>query len=369
LLKIFRTEEVVICVDGEGREIRAALEILEPELEDAGTTTGGMGLWVCLYETPRHHLTELVVKAPETGDDEALFAAFEKIREWYERNLARSLEPDPPMPAEEERASWLRDLLGLKEAAAGTATTGAWDAIHIWEWSSPFSGDYRGSTDSVGNYRFAMTVYNLASDDLGSDWYRLDFETLVEIDNYVMNGNKFGDTSGNCGWWLEQARASISVLTTGGEWYEYMPDTTVGSTTTGFTIGGSLTTSQAGVSGGYSQSYGTSDVTIEVKADPVNNTIDWTSSLRGCDNYAYYPDYRGASSAAKTTYDLNPSLIVRVPQGSTMRFATSANNDWSFTARKDRIECGFACLSINSTAYRTTHSHVATHTCTSTGCS
>ena len=165
--------------------------------------------------------------------------------------------------------------------------------------------------------------------------------------------------------------ATATVTTPGGQWWEYMPSSTVGSTTTSFSIGGSITTSQAGVNAGYSQSYGQSDVTISVEANSVAQSIEWNASLVGCHNYSWYPDYDGASNVAKTTYDLNPSFIIAVPAGRNLTVDTTTRDEkWRFRVEKDHIKiCGTFDTEICVKKYKTSYTIDESITCTQNGCS
>lgn len=365
--------EAIVCAEGRGRDIKLALDRLDPALAETGTTTGGDGVLVCIFEAPFGYTTELSIEAP-SDDEEELFAAFRRIRDWYDRNQD---DPDRSSPGTDEPEQAALDLLAPsywwdRLFGARTATAQSSDpykAIYLFEWSNDTEGSFEGSEEKVGTHKFTLTVFTLASDELERDWYRLDFQTFSEISNHEFTGDKFGDTSGTCGWWTESTNVSITITTDRGQWWDYMPDNTVNNTTTGFSIGGNVTTTQGGLNASYSQSYGESDVEITVSADSTAQSIDWTASLRGCDNYSDYPDYRDASDVAQKTYNLAPSLIAAVPTGSPLTFKTSGTNDWGFTARKDHIACGFACFSIKSTQYTTTYSKTGSHSCTDSSCS
>jgi len=269
--------------------------------------------------------------------------------------------------------SYMRDWFNRNEAAL-TDSDDPWDSIHNFEWSGETYATFGNTPDEdAGTYKFTLSVYTVASDMNNDDWYRIDFQTISEITSYEMTGNKFGDTSGKCGWWTESLHASATVTTPGGQWWDYMPSSTVGSTSTGFTIGGNITTTQAGVNAAYSMTYGEPDVTITVEANSVDQSIDWAASLVGCDSYSYYPDYSGASSVARSTYDLNPSFIIAVPAGSKMTVDTKAPDPntvepWRFTVRKDTVEiCNLVEVCTNE--YTGTYSINTSITCTKSGCS
>ncbi len=122
----------------------------------------------------------------------------------------------------------------------------------------------------------------------------------------------------------------------------------------------------------YSQSYGTSDVTIEVFSNTVDEWLVWNAALVGCHNYEWYPDYSGASDAAKSTYTLDPSFIAAVPNDAKLAFTTTADGDsdeWGFTVEKVKLECDFACAGIDSTTYSSSYSNPISATCNSTSCS
>lgn len=345
LLDQFEEGDLVIGARGFGKDLKESLGLLDPSLADATTTTGGDDLWVLLHRSPAGHLNELVVGVPNRRDL-TVWDNFEYLRDWYNRN----------------------------QTFVDTAVTDGdnpWQAIHNYEWSGNTTGKFDDSTQQVGTYKYTLSLYWVDSDDDDSDWYRADFQTISEITNYKMTGNKFGDTKGKCGWWTEDMHAVATVTTPGGQWFEFMPSSTVGSTTTSFTIGGSITTAQAGVNAGYSQSYGEPDVTISVEANSVAQSIDWKASLVGCHNYSYYPDYAGASKVAKTTYNLNPSFIIQVPEGKNMAITTNAGSSdpWRFTVRKDRIKLCKSDSEVCVNEHKSTYEINKSVTCTPTSCS
>jgi len=351
LLNVFEGSRLIIGAEGFGRDLKAALGLLDPSLADAVTTTGGDGLWVLLHRSPAGHLNELIIDAPDKSRPRhAVEDAFKLMRDWFNRN---EVFVDPAVTDGED----------------------PWDAIHNFEWSGYTIGYFGTASQqqTVGTYKFTLSLYTVSSNQDNNDWYRMDFQTISEVTNYEMTGDSFGDTSGKCGWWTESMYAAATVTTPGGQWWDYMPSSTVGSTTTGFTIGGNITTTQAGVNAAYSQSYGQPDVTITVEANSVSQALDWEASLVGCGNYSDYPYYSGASSVARSTYDLNPSFIIAVPTGSKMTVKTTAPDPttvepWRFTVRKDTVEvCNL--VEICSTHYTETYHIETTITCTQSGCS
>lgn len=345
LLDKFENGEWIIGAKGPGQDLKAALGLLDPALK---APPRNPGLAVFVHRSPAGHLNELTIAAPSSAngwppDDDSVEVAFDAARDWHESNTA---------------------TLAVDEA---------WKQISSKAYSSTMTGVYRGNTQTVGTYKFTITMYYMRSDntinDVVQDWYRADFQTISNISNYKKTGDKFGDTKGKCGWWTKKVHAPVTVLTTNGQWWEYMPDTFVGSSSTSYSIGGSLSTSALGISGGYSKTYGTSDVEIVVRANSVEQSIGWTSKLRGCGDYGAYPAYRGASKAAKSTYNLYPSLIMAVPEGRNLSFRTQKGGDyWRIVVEKDRLKCGFACSSLKVTEYTSSVGYDLTINCSRTAC-
>lgn len=318
LLAEFEAGAAVIGANGNGADLKASLGLLPEQLIAAQPVLPALDTWVVLMRLEGGQISELQTPAaPWTNvyGNEALNQAFELVSDWYSRN-----QPGP-----------------LDDVTEGSEDP--WDALHIYEYSAYSKGYYDGKEQTAGTHKFTLSLFSLASNQQNSDWYRMDYQIISEITDYQLEGNHFGNTHGSCGWWSDELKANFKVETPGGEWFEYMPDTTVGSTTKGFSIGGSLTTSQAGISGEYSQSYGEPDVVITVEANSVSNSIDWKAKLDGCSNYQWYPDIHGASSPAKSTYNLNPSVIIQVPQGDLLKVQTwHGGNSTEIILEKDSVK-------------------------------
>lgn len=341
----------IIGLDGTDAQLKLALGLLPPQLQTvASGLVPASGLAVFLYRNRAGVLNELILPAPDTtnieseypGDQDSLSAEMDDLTDWYSR--VETITPNSSDP---------------------------WNAIQNFEWDGPTTGEFRGNEQTVGSYRFTLSPYWLDSDQNGRDWYRVDFQTYSFISNYKYKGHKFGDTGGKCGWWTNKEHADITVTTPGGSWWEFMPNTTVGSTTTSFSIGGMLTTSQTGVTGAYSKSYGTPDVKITVSGSSIDHSIEWKAGLQGCGNYSSYPYYDGASSAAKSSYNLAPSLIMYVPAGEPLKFKTSVDNgnsNWDFEVEKDRIKCKDLCTSIKVNQFTATYWQNKKIACTKTAC-
>ncbi len=339
----------IIGLEGSDAQLKSDLGLLPSELQDAVSDSTAMpGAALYLYRNPAGILNELVLPAPDrtitedTGSDnrESLSMQFDQLNEWYTRSKAMTVNANDP-----------------------------WNAIQNYQWDGTTNATYRGNSEVAGSYRFTLSPYWLNSDQNGKDWYRVDYQTYSFITNYEMTGNKFGNTSGNCGWFTNNQHAAITITTPGGTWWQFMPSTTVGSTNVSFTIGGNITTNTVGVTGAYSKSYGIPDVTITVTGSAVDHGIRWASGLKGCGDYSWYPAYSGASGPAKSTYNLDPSLIAYVPHGAPLEFKTSnTNGDWNFRVEKDRVSCGFLCATINVTRYYTTYFQNRRLRCTKNAC-
>ena len=344
----------IIGLVGSDAQLKSELGLLPTELQEvlwSSTPTREAALY--LYRNPAGLLNELVVPAPVLpapnvpmaggagpSNPESISDQIDVLTDWYTRTEAVTVNSNDP-----------------------------WNAIQNYEWSGTTNATFRGNSEVAGSYRFTLSPYWLNSDQNGKDWYRVDYQTYSFISNYQKTGDNFGNTSGNCGWWTNDQHAAITVTTPGGTWWQFMPSTTVGSTNVGFTIGGNITTNTAGVTGAYSKSYGIPDVTITVNGSAVDHSIRWTSSLKGCGSYSAYPFYSGASGPAKSTYNLDPSLIMYVPHGAPLEFTTTnPGSTWNFRVQKDRVSCGFACFSINVSQYWTTYSQNRRLRCTQNAC-
>ena len=77
-------------------------------------------------------------------------------------------------------------------------------------------------------------------------------------------------------------------------------------------------------------------MTIAVDANSVEEFIEWDTSLSGCRGYDLYPFYHGASSAARHSFEVRPSVIVQVPKG----------QKFSFSDARQIAELQFSSLSV-----------------------
>ena len=364
----------ILGIKGSDSDLKSALGLLPAALEGARAPSNSNKV-VFLYRNPVGILCELMIDAPTDKDfrpgsdgSNSLTTAMDFVRDWHRRKKA--LVSSKRTQANEQNTL---ESNSTTLATNGTTQLGdgedPWNALQNFEWDGTTVGTFSGSSETAGTYKLTLSPYWLDSDQNGKDWYRVDIQTYSEITNYEYTGHSFGDTSGKCGWFTNNVHADAAILTPGGQWWDFMPDTTVGGTSEGFTIGGDISTSSAGISGSYSKTYGTPDVTIQVLANAVDQSIDWTASLTGCGSFSSYPYYSGASSAAHTTYNLDPSFIIAVPSGQPMELVTATPaHTWGFEAGKYEVKCLDLCLDIKDYYYYQTETMKANIKCTKTSC-
>ena len=182
-------------------------------------------------------------------------------------------------------------------------------------WNATYSHDWRG-TLTGGGYHFLVNVFKLNTDSQTNDWYLVQISYQSSINDYTKNSSK-------CGWFTDAMNLEAQVATSsGGTLYDYMPTGTVADTTTTFTIGGMLTSTQEGVTGSYSKGYSAPDVTITDKSSYVNNTADWHVSFTGPD-FSDYPFYSQPCSAARNSYQVEPAFIAQTVKNITMEVILS----------------------------------------------
>jgi hypothetical protein len=185
-----------------------------------------------------------------------------------------------------------------QKAVQSAPDSGAWNAQYTHEWKGNMDG---------GSYRFLVNAYQLDTDRTDYNWFLFTTSIQSAIDDYKKD-------TGRCGWFTNEMELKAKVQSSSGaSLYDYMPTGTVGSTSTGFSIGGTLTTSQAGLTGGYSQSYVAPDASIIDESNYSNNTAEWKVSFNGPD-YTWYPLYSGPASVAQHSYETAPAFIAQVPK-------------------------------------------------------
>ncbi|MBI1180493.1 MAG: hypothetical protein GC201_08030 [Alphaproteobacteria bacterium] len=250
----------------------------------------------------------------------------------------------------------------LALAVAGQADASSpWLALKNYSDSGTLKGQKKdeAQTQSATSYDYEISVYKL--DDGGyadGDWYRVDYSLTSAIRNYRKGDNV-------CGWATDVVDAAFDLQTKGGQIEEYAPTTTESESTRGFTLGGQISKSGPAVKADWSISQVIPDAGIKAKRNTTAENVAWITKLRGCDckNNRYMPpkDCIGqASNVAKTTFTLNPSVLVRVPEGSGLTFNTYTK-DYStkvgatkyYDGKNEKVRKDYGKLSV---------------TCTSTSC-
>ncbi len=199
---------------------------------------------------------------------------------------------------------WVHRVKDTKSSSqAGPAyysddVSGAWNSNYTKEYEATFDG---------GTGRFLINAYQLSDSSSSYDWYLFTFSIQSAISSY-------DSSTGHCGWFTSEMQIK-AVVGDSGTLYDYMPTTTVGSTSTGFSIGGGLSTSDAGLSAEYSESYSIDDASYVDNSDYTTETAQWTIEFTGPD-YTWYPWYDEPPSSATNSYQTDPAMIAQVNDGS-----------------------------------------------------
>jgi hypothetical protein len=230
----------------------------------------------------------------------------------------------------------LQLALLLASPAVPAAAQSPWQSLDSFRRTGYTSGKFEGKNQDTGSYLHQITIYRLDDEGVDKiyDWYRIDMAVESTITRY-----RKGDAV--CGWYTDNVKAAFDPTTSGGEIMELGPETTVGSGNKFINMGGSLTAAGPGIQGGYQYSQVVPDAGIRLTRVGPKEAAHWIANLQGCRNVGSPVDYRGASGVAKATYALKPSIIVRIPEGSDLRFLTKTDDIVnSFKHEKDHYEGG-----------------------------
>jgi len=241
--------------------------------------------------------------------------------------------------------SWIADIQKseTQKSVQSAPDSGAWNAQYTNEWKGNMNG---------GSYRFLVNAYQLDTDRTDYNWFLFTTSTQSAINDYKQD-------TGRCGWFTDKMELKAKVHdTSGASLYEYMPTGTVGSTSTGFSIGGTLTTTQAGLTGAYSQSYIAPDASITDKSDYVKNTAEWDVSFKAPD-YTWYPWYSGPASVAQNSYETQPAFIAQVPKNQCATVSLSPK----IYHEKDSLTFYLLVLSVNKSRQYWTDSTIQVTVC------
>ncbi|MBI1180495.1 MAG: hypothetical protein GC201_08040 [Alphaproteobacteria bacterium] len=231
---------------------------------------------------------------------------------------------------------------GLAAGPPSAAQTNPWEALPggVSE-KGDTKASFEGDNQTTGSYSHKIAVYKLDETtesgdeaDTDYDWYRIDMRIEAAISRY-----RKGESV--CGWWTDKVRGAVKVSTSGAKIWEYAPDASGGSTTKTKEMGYKIGASGLRFDYGYSVSQTADSLGIKVDYAPTSAAIAWIANLDGCNKVGDAFSYSGASKIARTTFVLNPSVIVRVPQGSKLVFRTNAQKQTNgFVQAKQRRDNG-----------------------------
>ncbi len=259
-----------------------------------------------------------------------------------------------------------RSLLALSTAAmlAGMLTPAQaqdspWDSVRSQRKTGTTQGTFSGKQQTTGTYAHKITVYKLDDANYSQgDWYRIDLSMETAISNYRKG-------SSVCGWYIDKAIVAFDLTTSGGEIWELGPPTTSGSSSTSFSVGGMLGSSGPRITASYSMTQTVPDAGIKLMRNTVNETAIWIASLQGCKNVGSPVNYKGASKISKSSFTLNPSLVVKVPEGRTLAFKTVADGQANgFVHQKDKFRLSKGSV----THYKAEQDFTYKVTCTGSSC-
>lgn len=207
-----------------------------------------------------------------------------------------------------------------------------WTAVQTYRKTDTTKGKFAGDNQTTGSYTHQIAVYKLDDADyIEGDWYRIDLTVISAISRYRKGDNI-------CGWYTDKVTAAFDLTSADGEIWELGPQSTENKSSQFFTVGGSLGTSGPGINASYSRRQEVADAGIKLTRNTVDEAAVWTANLQGCKNVGGI-GYTGASTVAKSTYELNPSILVEVPEGERLRFRTAVGNQANgFVHQKDRFK-------------------------------
>ena len=309
----FEEGSLILGLDGTYAELHDQFDILEEGRPGDPERDGEH--WIILRRAPDGHLNELMLTALEARDSRR--RVMTAISQW---KVART-------------------KLDLAQAAErvtrGPTVSPGWKKIYQYTYR-PGNGRLEADGEDLGSGQFIFDVYYAGTSDSGRDYYLVETNVVASTDSYHQTGNSFGSTSGTCGYWIDEVGVGFSINTPGAVIESYMPETTVGSSSSsqsiGASVGPSISSSAVGASGSVStsvsRSFTTPDVKITAHLDySAPPKLRWKADLQGCRDFSWYPDYTGASAAAKSTYSLWASAIVHIPAGEELSFRTRAPGD------------------------------------------
>jgi hypothetical protein len=196
-----------------------------------------------------------------------------------------------------------------------------------------------GSVIDTENQKMSGTV-NISVYKLSSNNPNFDFYSIMGImDHGVTHKNKSYNPKSNwlsVGYYATDMQIELELATANGSIWDFGPTSSVGSSTTGFTLGGDLKGSYdsngGGISGGFSGSFGaqfsSSDVSI-VTAKEGDTKLFWTIKLPGV-GFKSPGNPANPKESSYAGYKWYFGVIYKVPKGSQFQLKVTPAIHWKF---------------------------------------
>jgi len=215
-------------------------------------------------------------------------------------------------------------ILPIAAAAMIGATAQGQDAPTNWPLIGTYTnagittGNFEGSSETVGSYVSEVTVYWLDDNGYtGADWARIDHKLTSKVD-------RFRDGSSICGWWTDKVNGAFALITDGGKIFDYGPRDGFEKSGTGvYFIASKGPSAISNVQPIYGTAQSVADAKFTVTEDSTNNTLRWVTDVKGCKGSKYV----GKTNAAKKEFTLTTSVMVEIPEGQALKFQTSIDSE------------------------------------------
>lgn len=310
----YRSNAAIVLERGSIKELKTALGIAGSE-DDAQGSAG-------TPEAPPDGVVEPVRLVPG-------FVGTALLTNGQTNDLEHKIQEDALLTAEDEIAlqAWRPELRASRVSQASSA------------WSEQYTKTTSSSTTN-GSLSLVSTYYRLNGSNTVYDYYMVT-TALTGSSTLSACSSPFAG-NGRIGYYSAARNVTIRAfdglslpdgtnsLTGKILVFDSGPNTSVGSSSSGFSIGGSLSASGPGISGSYSQSYPVSDVNV-TKSVPTWNRQQGTLASWG---YTFQgPDRTpvrcppASSTSAYTTYQ---AAIVQVPKGARVNMRTGAEGTFYY---------------------------------------
>jgi hypothetical protein len=216
----------------------------------------------------------------------------------------------------QEALAWaVRDpsrLTAEPSAPAQAAGAGAWNAVASQEWEWVGTGLDNVTPANI----FTLGVVGHKIQDLRADrdWYLADVRVShqANADGKCSVSHPYC-THGEVGWYVQSRSLRIDRNGAQASAYrleEYGPTGTIGSGSVSISVGGSLSSSDIGVSAGFSKTYNQQDVTIYDSSSPYDEYAKWDEDFT-CPHgdYSLYPFHDDPADASKGSFFSDRAVI------------------------------------------------------------